>query len=102
MFDENFNAEKSIKAIASAIRVNSLILLVLSGFLAFILICIDADEFWWISLIIFGGSCLIAITVRIYSILLWAYGDITGNIKKIANSSSDSSLSDDSDSFPEI
>ena len=84
---ENFNAETSIKKWAIIIRTLGYTLMMLCTIAAFIVLAIDAQNLWWISLNILGVSGLTTLVSTFTSSLIWGFGDIVGNVKKIANGS---------------
>ena len=83
MFDKNFNAESSIKKWASGMLIGGKILMWCSVIAAFIVLCCDAEYLWWVSLIILGGGALIMLSTMFSATMIWGFGDVVGNIKKM-------------------
>ncbi len=84
MFTNNFNAEHSIKKWAAIIQTGGNVFLVLCILAAFIILCVDAEYLWWISLIVLGDGVLTFFAARFYSTMIWGFGDVVGNTKKLA------------------
>lgn len=85
MFDENFNAENSLKKWASIFRVSGICLMALSFLSAFIMLCINARFLWWISLIVLASSGIMLLITTFYSSLIWGLGDMIGNTRRLAS-----------------
>ena len=84
MLDNNFNAEESIKKWAGVIRALGIALMCLCGFAAFIVLCANARYLWWVSLIILGVGGLTLLSTSFSWVLIWGFGDLVGNTKKIS------------------
>ena len=88
MFTKNFNAEKAIKLWATIIRLAGWVIAALSVPAAIIVACIDFEYLWWVGLIILGGGGLMLLPVEFLFAILWGYGDIVENTKKISGGAS--------------
>ena len=101
MFDNNFNPETSLKKWAQIFRALSLCLMGLSFLAAIIVLGIDAEYLWWISLIILGSGGLIMLATYLSTAILWAFGDMVGNTRRIAYGSAAQPSGND-DVLPEL
>lgn len=102
MLDNNFDAEKSIKNWAVIIRTLGISLMCLCGLAAFILLCVDAQYLWWISLIILGVGVLTLIYTSFLWVLIWGYGDLIGNTKKISTGTIAPTRNENDDELPDL
>ena len=85
MFEKNFNAERSLKKWATILRVSGFCLMGICFLAALIVLCIDADWLWWISLTILGGGGLILLVTALFSSLIWGFGDVVGNTRRMTS-----------------
>ena len=81
---KEFDSESSLKKWAVFFKAFGICLMGLSFPAALIVLCIDAEWLWWISLIILGGGGLILLTTSFTSALIWGFADIVGNTKRAA------------------
>lgn len=102
MFPKNFNAEESIKKWASIILYAGLIFLGVCVLVGFVLLCIEAEDFWWISLILLGGGLLTLFTACFLSVMVWGFGDVVGNTKRIASGTTAQAEQSDEVELPEL
>ena len=102
MFDKNFNAEKSIKKWAGAILIAGKVLMGLSALAAFIVLCIDAEFLWWVSLIILGGGGIMLISAMFSATMIWGFGDVVGNTKRISTGTVTEVEQDEDIELPEL
>ena len=102
MFKEDYCAEKSIKRIASIILLSAKVLIVLSFIAAFIILCIDAEYLWWISLIVVGGGLVLYYPTYTFAVLIWGFGDVVGNSKRMASSEVNESTKPSDTALPEL
>lgn len=84
MFDLNYNPETSLKNWARALRVAGICFTALSFLAALIVLIIDAEYLWWLSLVILGGGGLVLAAIWVSTAMLWAFGDMVGNTKRMA------------------
>ena len=85
MFPENFNAEESIKKWARTILIAGIVFMVLCVLAAIVLLGIEAEDFWWISLIVVVDGLLTLFGASFLSTMVWGFGDVVGNTKRIAS-----------------
>lgn len=102
MFDKNFNAEKSIKKWANGINITGSVIMILSFIAAIVLLCVNIEYLWWISLIVLGGGGLVLLGTAFSSTMIWGYGDIVGRMKSMSNNTEDPVEADTSDELPEL
>lgn len=102
MFGYNFNSEKAIKSIAVFIMGLGLVLLGLSIIASLILLCIDAEDYWWISLTVFGSAIAALISTAISATIVWGFGDLCGDVKKIACNNQIQSSASEEIELPEL
>ena len=88
-FDKNFNAEASIKNWANILRGLGFVFMALCGIAAFVVFCCEPEYLWWVSLIILGGGGLILLTTSFSSVMIWGFGEVVGNSKKMVSGSKD-------------
>ena len=81
-FDNNYNSERTIKKWAKFLLSCVYILWGLSVAASLILLLVNI-RFWWISLTIIGSVIVISIPAIISSHLIWGFGEIVGNSKKM-------------------
>ena len=55
-----------------------------SGLAAFIVLCCDFEYLWWVSLIILGGGGLILLSTLFTSAMIWGFGEVVGDIRRIS------------------
>ena len=84
MHDKNYSSEVSLKKWANAFFITATVVLVLSILAAFVIFCIDFEEFWWISLIIGGSGALLFASLSFSGHLTWGFAEIIGNTRKTA------------------
>ena len=60
----------------------------LAALAALIVAGIDFEELWWLSLIILGGAGIIGVSLLLTSDLLYGFGEIVGNTKRMSGESS--------------
>ena len=101
MFDKNFNAEKSIKKWAEAILIAGKVLMGLSALAAFIVLCIDVD-LGGVSLIILGGGGIMLISTMFSATMIWGFGDVVGNTKRISTGTVTEVEQDEDIELPEL
>ena len=61
MFNTNYTAEEAIKGWAKFFYYCAIALPILSAITFFIFLGIDAEDLWWIGLIVFGGGLVMAL-----------------------------------------
>ena len=88
MFEKNFNAEVSIKKWANIFRSLGYVFMALCGIAAIVVLCCDAD-LWWVSLVILGGGGLTLLATSLSSVMIWGFGEVVGNSKKMVSGSND-------------
>ena len=84
MFSNNYNAEKQIKEIAKLLWILLGSWTGLSVLGAGIILITNAEDLWWISVIIVVFDIAAAISTLIASNLIWGFGDLLGDVKRIA------------------
>ena len=84
MFGRHFDAELSIKKWAGLIRGIGFIFMGLCFLAAIIVLGADAEYLWWVSLIILGGGGLTLLGTTFTAVLIWGFGDVVGNTKRMA------------------
>ena len=89
MFDKNYNSETFIKKTAYFMSVISKIFLAIDVLAAFIVFVIDVEDLWWIALIILGSGLLAFGFTILIAHILFGFGDIVGNTRRIAECYSD-------------
>ena len=82
MLNNNFNAEESIKKWAGVIRTIGIAFMCLCGVAALIVLCADAQDLWWVSLIILAVGGLSLLSTSFSWVLVWGFGDLVGNTQK--------------------
>jgi len=107
MCTSSFECEKSIKGWAKVINIIAGVFMGLCGLGAVILLCGDAEDFWWLALILLAVGGLSMLSAAIVSRLLWGFGDIVGNVQRISVKSSfgdaqNSTEGIDSEELPEL
>ena len=102
MFSKNFNAETSIKKWASTIRTVGGIFMGLCVLAALIVLCIDFEYLWWLSLILIAVGGITILGTSLSSVLIWGFGDLVGSAKKAANSATDSIITATEEALPEL
>lgn len=83
--DKNFNAEASIKNWANIIRGLGFVFMALCVIAALVVLCCDAEYLWWVSLIILGGGGLTLLATSFSSVMIWGFGEVVGNSKKMVS-----------------
>lgn len=81
-FGNNYNSERSIKNLAKFLLACVYILWGLSAFVSLIILLVNI-RLWWISLSIVAGTVAASISTVIFSHLIWGFGEIVGNSKKM-------------------
>ena len=84
MFSNNYNVEKQIKEIAKLLWILLGSWTGLSVLGAGIILITNAEDLWWISVIIVAFDIAAAISTLIASNLIWGFGDLLGDVKRIA------------------
>lgn len=84
MFEANYTAEKGIKMWAKVFYYVAIVLPMLAILTFFVLLCVDAEELWWIGLVAFGGSLISAVTLIFSAQMIWGYAEIIGNTRRFA------------------
>ena len=102
MFKKNFNAEHAIKQWANALLIIGKVLMWCSVIAAFIVLCCDAEYLWWVSLIILGGGGLALLSCISSATLLWGFGDVVGNTKRISAGTVTEAMQDEDIELPEL
>ena len=102
MFEKNFNAEFSIKQWANIIRLIGTIIGALSVPAAIIVFCCDPEWYGWISAVVLGGGGLFYVSHLFSSVILWGFGDLVGNTKKIAADAKEPEESNNEMFLPEL
>ena len=103
MFNENFNAETAIKKWAKLIMLIAYVFSGLCVLASFILLMIDAEYLWWISLILIGSAAITILSASFSSVMVWGFGDLVGNVKKsCVNTTGIELKAGDIDELPEI
>ena len=87
MLVKNYSAEDSIKKWAFAFDVAAIAIMILSFLAAFIVLCINAEYLWWISLIVLGGGGILGLTLMFAFHMTWGFAEIIGNTKRTNNES---------------
>ena len=102
MLNKNFNSEKVIKTWAIIFYYAAKIIAIGSIFTAFILLVVDPDDLWWAALTIIGCGAVVAASNVFFAHMIWGFGDIVGNTKKIASGSTESKSSFADDTLPDL
>ena len=79
MFDKNYNSEKTLKKMAKVMALVAKIFFIIDCLTAFIVFCIDVEEFWWIALTILGGGLTVFGCTLFFAHLLYGFGELVGN-----------------------
>ena len=85
LFPENFNAEGSIKKWAKTILIAGIVFMVLCVLAAIVLLGVEAEDLWWIALIVLADGLLTLFGASFLSTMVWGFGDVVGNTKRIAS-----------------
>lgn len=106
MFKENYNSktcEETIKKIAKVFYVLGITLMCL-GALAFIILLSIDDDLLLVGVIVFVAALVVGLCSMVGAHFAWGFGDIVGNVKKIASASSENNSVDaiDTDELPEL
>ena len=88
MLGQNYHSEKAIKQIARIVYIAGIIIACLAVFAAFIMLCVEAEYLWWISLIVIGGGIINFIASYVFANFIWGFGEIVGNSHRIATGTS--------------
>ena len=84
MFYSDYNPELAIKKWAKVLVILTYVLAGVCVLGAFIILCINPERLWWISLSVLVGACLFLVPAVISSHVLWGFAEIIENTKKIA------------------
>ena len=76
-------AKKQNKIISFLKRNAVYIVLVLCVLAALVILCVD-EYLWFISLIVFGNGILTYVLAQYFSVMVWGFGDIVGNTKRLS------------------
>lgn len=82
MFDNNYNAELTIKKWAKIFMLCGYIIMGISAFAALIIIFVNAKGLWPFSLATLIGGLLSGFGLIFASHIVWGFGDIVGNLSK--------------------
>jgi hypothetical protein len=83
MFENNFNAEESIKKWAQIIANSGAVWLILCVLAGIIILCLD-EYLWWVSLIVLADGILTVILANFFAVMVWGFGDVVGNTKRLS------------------
>ena len=95
MFTKNYPAEHMLKTLANILLAVGFVMLGICVLTAFILLIVDADDLWWVSLITVGGGSVLLGAAYIGGMFLWSFGDVVGNTKRIAEGTKAEAPTDD-------
>ena len=82
---QNKTTEMKIASWANIMRGLAIILISLSIFVGIVLLGINAEDLWWITLSIIIGGCILSLPVFMSADLVTGFAEIVANTKKIAN-----------------
>lgn len=104
MFKPGFNSEKAIKLLAQILFWASIAIAVISAIAAMIVLGVAGEDDGLISLFILVGGLLWLLCGIVSAIFLWAFGDITGSVVRLAKGapSSTTQIADAEDELPEL
>ena len=84
MFKANYTAEKGIKVWAKVFFYVAITLPILALLAFIVLLCVDAEELWWIGLIVLGGSLISALSLIFFAHIVWGYGEIVNGVRNMS------------------
>ena len=82
--EEKKTTEQRIVTWASLIGILGVIWIVLCVIASIVLLCIDAEYYWWIALITLFGGGILSLPIFMSADLILGFSEIVGNTKKIA------------------
>ena len=83
--EEIKTTEKKIASWAAFVAIAGVIWVVLCVIASVVLLCIDAEYYWWIALITLFGGGILSLPIFMSADLILGFSEIVGNTKKIAN-----------------
>ena len=83
MFEENYSASSFIKKLAKIIYYASFVIAALSVFAAIIILCINAEYMWMLSLSLISISGAGILVALITANLIWGFAEIIDNTKAV-------------------
>ena len=87
----SYSAEKAIKQWAKVLRISGIVIMLGAVITALALFFSDVETFWWISLIILGGTPVVGAPGFIISELMWGFAEVVGNSNKLVRGATDQS-----------
>ena len=102
MNKKNYSAENAIKKWAYFIHVCAYVWIALCSLAGFVMLCID-EYYWWMLFAFSGGGVITAFPMLAASHLMYGFGEILGNTKKMASGiSSNTILAETEMELPEL
>ena len=83
--EEIKTTEKKIASWAAFVAIAGVIWVILCVIASIVLLCIDAEDYWWIALITLFGGGILSLPIFLSADLILGFSEIVGNTKKIAN-----------------
>jgi hypothetical protein len=102
MLNKSFDSEKAIKTWAIIFYYAAKIIAGAAILTALILLMVDADDLWWASLVTLAGGAIVAASNVFFAHMIWGFGEIVGNTKKIASGSTESKSNFTDDTLPDL
>ena len=102
MFEANYSAEKSIKMWAKFFYYVAIALPILAMLTFFVFLCVDAEDLWWIGLIVVGGSLISAIAIIFSSHIIWGFSEIISGVRKMSRGISAETEQTNESDLPEL
>ena len=102
MFDNTYTAVPAIRKFAKIISIAAIVFLGLSIIAALIILGIDADDLWFVSLIVLGSNLVITVPLIFFSHMTWGFSEIIENTKKIADGGSKAPEKPVEEALPEL
>ncbi|MBP3591960.1 MAG: hypothetical protein J6K14_05695 [Clostridia bacterium] len=102
MNQENYSAELAIKKWANIIHICAYLIIGLFTFAGFIMLCIDADDFWWMFFAFSAGGLILSLPAFVTSHCMNGLAEIVGNTKKMANGYGVATNNQSDDILPEL
>ena len=84
MNEKDYSAENAIKKWAYLIHVFAYIWIALCSLAGLIMLCIDAEYFWWMLFAFSAGGVITALPMLAASHFMYGFGEIVGNSKRMA------------------
>lgn len=100
--NENFKVDRHIKSWAMVIRVLGFVFMGLCAVVSLILLGINAEWLWGVSLCVLAFGGIVVFSSCFFSVMVYGFGDLVANAQKIAKGTEFSDIDKGEIKLPEL